>query len=85
MVSRINLLFGGIGVGWISFVAEGVALPENKMHTTGSMILNMRESKFQDILDIVRNEAPLFMMLNTDLGIGAIRSSEEPVGETELV
>ena len=84
LVARVTLLMGGRGVGWINFVSESAPTPQNQVHVNGGLIINFSESKFSDIVDILRHEDPLFVVLNTDSGGGAIQTDREPIGEEEL-
>lgn len=84
LVARINLLSGGIGVGWINFRDEHASTPVNKIHVNGGLIINFPDTKFGDIVDILRHEEPLFVVLHTNTGNGAIRTSREPIGEEDL-
>ena len=83
LVARIVLLSGGVGVGWINFISESVSLPANHQHVNRGLILNFPESKFGDIVDILRYEEPLYVSLNVDNGVGALQTDREPIGEEE--
>lgn len=84
LVARIILLAGGRGIGWINFISESASMPQNHVHVNGGLIVNFPESKFSDIVDILRHEDPLFVVLNTDSGAGAIQTDREPIGEEEI-
>jgi hypothetical protein len=71
-----------ISVGTLVFAADGTELPANKIQDN-SVILYYPLSRFSQVLDILRNEKPLYLWLNTDNGFGHVGSSIEPVGEEE--
>ncbi|MBR9919946.1 MAG: hypothetical protein GYB31_03845 [Bacteroidetes bacterium] len=59
------------------------AVPENTA-SDDSINLKFHESDYRDIVDLLRNEAPLFIWINTDNGIGGLSTSpDEFVGEAE--
>lgn len=80
--SVIMLFSGQTVVGRINFMREGFEIRESKeLH--GIYLLNFHEGQFSEVLDILRNEEPLFIELNASFGVGSIRTSEEPIGEEE--
>ncbi|MCK5627338.1 hypothetical protein KAI23_05170 [Candidatus Bathyarchaeota archaeon] len=46
--------------------------------------VNYPLSSFNDIIDILRNEKPLFLTVFSDLNKGELSTTHEPVGEGEL-
>ena len=79
----ISLFSNNIGVGRINFIKDGNAIGTNGEIANGILIINFHESKFSEVLDLLRNETPLFIDLNTQLGIGSIQTDNEPIGEDE--
>ena len=58
-------------------------LPDNT-NTTDRINLKFQESDYSNVVDLLRNEAPLFIWINPDNGIGGLSTSaDEPVGEGE--
>ena len=46
-------------------------------------VLNFQISLLSDIMDMLRNEKPLYIQLNTDNWNGMLSTSAEPIGELE--
>ena len=59
-------------------------LPDNSLDVNGHIRLSFRKEDYPDIVDMLRNESPLFVWINPDNNIGGIATdSTEPVGEGE--
>ena len=59
-------------------------LPPNTVDENGFVTLNYKYEDLPIIMDLIRNESPLFLWVNPENGIGGIASEEqEPVGEGE--
>lgn len=80
--SRLYLYNRGAFVGSIFFIKEGVRMPAN-IEISGHPRLNFPASKFEEIMNILRHEEPLYIALVPSNGIGTISTSNEPVGEEE--
>ena len=80
--SRIYLYNDGSYVGSIFFMKEGVDLPAN-IDVGGHPRLHFPASKFEEIMNVLRHEEPLYITLVTSNGIGTISTSNEPIGEEE--
>ena len=80
--SRLYLYNNGAFVGSIFFMKEGVALPEN-IEAGGNPRLHFPADKFEEIMNVLRHEEPLYITLNASNGIGTISTSNEPIGEEE--
>ena len=48
------------------------------------VVLNLNISWLADIIDMLRNEKPVYFIRNNDRGIFSISTEEEPVGEEEF-
>jgi len=69
-------------VGTITF-DDFSTVPENTS-TEDRVNLKMHEQDYSDVVDLLRNESPLFIWVNPDNGIGGIATGDdEPVGEGE--
>ena len=71
-------------VGEISFVKNSEVVPTPQI-LSQSIHIYYAISRFNDIINILREEKPLELMADTDAKFGAILSSSEPVGEEEGV
>lgn len=80
--SRIYFYFGSSYVGSLFFMKEGVTMPDN-VEIGGNARIHLPASKFEEIMNILRHEKPLYLTLNTANGIGTISTSAEPIGEEE--
>ena len=69
-------------VGTITF-DDFDAVPENTA-APNRINLKMHSQDYPQVVDLLRNEAPLFIWMNPDNGIGGLSTNaEEPVGEGE--
>ena len=69
-------------VGTLTF-DDFESLPENS-NTDTRINLKFMEEDYLSIVDLLRNESPLFIWINPDNGIGGLSTSaDEPVGENE--
>ena len=75
-------------VGELHFKKEGVPIPANSFHfyprsDISSPTLYFPASKFEELMNILRYEKPLFITLAPSNGIGTISTYDEPIGEEE--
>jgi len=69
-------------VGRIVFFKEGSAIPPNASYPEPSIHYPL--SRFNDVINILREEKPLYLLLNLTNMIGTLATSDiEPVGEEE--
>ena len=78
----VQLYSGSRLVGTITFDDFDI-VPANTA-TDERINLKMHESDYSDVIDLLRNESPLFIWINPGNGIGGISTDPyEPVGEGE--
>ncbi len=82
LTCSISLLSGGTAVGRVNFFSEGSPLGRNRVRN-GISVINYPQSRFSDVIDILRNENPLFINVNESLDAGAIQTDQEPIGDLE--
>ena len=80
--SRVYLYNGGSYVGSVFFMKEGVSIPAN-IEVSGHPRLHFPANKFEEIMNVLWHESPLYLTLVTSNGIGTISTSNEPIGEEE--
>ena len=80
--SRLYLYYNGAYVGSIFFMKDGVSIPAN-IEVAGNPRLHLPASKFEEIMNVLRHEEPLYLALVPSNGIGTISTSNEPIGEEE--
>ncbi len=84
----INCFDGQTYVAKLVFHDLAGPLPPNAMIQLGGrdvLYLRYRLGQFADVIDILRNEKPLFLQLTTPSLIGFLATKDlEPVGEAEL-
>ena len=68
--------------GAIYFMKDGNCLPGNTVHS-GCPRLHFHASKFNDIMNMMRHESPLYISLVPENGIGTLSTTDEPIGEEE--
>jgi len=83
-VASIECFKTGIRVGALFFYNDNIALPPNENHQTLGIRLYLHASRFKDVIDTVRQEKPLYLMLETVSLNGWLTTNDtEPVGEEE--
>jgi len=79
--ASLSLFFKAYKVGKIVFYDE---VPVRRNKTFSKIpVLNFHISLMSDIMDMLRNEKPLYIQLNTDNWHGVLSTSAEPIGELE--
>jgi len=68
-------------VGQILFYLEDI--PPNETAGNDFLKLHFSASRFNDIINILRYEKPLSLIMNTDTLYGALQTSSEETGEQE--
>ena len=81
---RIDLYLSAANVGTLLFMKEGQSIPANTV-ANGVPRLHYSMRDFPAMMQMIREEKPLFVNLNEANGIGSISTSDEPVGEQEGV
>jgi len=70
-------------VGSLTF-RDALPLPDNEIDAGGHIRLSYYKGDYLNIVDMLRNEQPLFIWINPENLIGGIATdSTEPVGEGE--
>ncbi len=84
-VPRIWLKGGGKNLGQLIFKPNGSALPVDTM-SNGLVNLWYHLDDFQNAIDLLRNESPLYLLYSGSGGgfENGIKTTEEVVGEGEL-
>ncbi len=68
----------------LTFYAEGKNMPKNHYDKRNKLVyLRYPLHMYEYILDILRNEKPIFFRYNIEIGLGFIRTGKEPIGEGE--
>lgn len=80
--ARIDLYLDGTPQARLLFMRAGQALPANTS-LGGVIALHYPMARLAEVMDLLRNEQPLFVTLNAANGIGSIGTGDEPVGEQE--
>jgi hypothetical protein len=74
-------------IGFLRFYRDGVAMPANEFRTDlGYPIMSFRADALPAIVDVLRNEKPLFLTwfdYSPTPRFGTLGTSREPVGEAE--
>jgi hypothetical protein len=74
----------GKRAGALYFFPDSVPLPTNQ-NTVNGICLYYRTSRFADVMDMLREEKPLYLFLDTSKNYGYVGTNSEPVGEQEGV
>ena len=70
-------------VGILQFIKDGHPLPVNEVTSNGSILLNFNQHSIPEVINILQNEKPLFIHLNTHSKGGWIQTLDEEAGEEE--
>jgi len=71
---------------YFTFYSEGLDLPADEHAVIGGrqhFYLNFHDRDYTKMLDLLRNEKPVYFFYRTDAGFGYLTTSIEPVGEEE--
>jgi len=94
---QVDLKYNNAQVGTLKFYPDDYSpLPDDKVYamSRGSIVyLNYYERQFAHILDLIRNESPMYIYSSASPGVsgsctpteGDIRTTDEAVGEEEGV
>ena len=69
-------------VGKIYFYRDDISIPEND-YNNNNIRINLSSSRFPQIVDILRNEEPLYLWLDLNNFTGLLYTNKEDVGEEE--
>jgi hypothetical protein len=85
--TRFIALSGTFGLAFLSFIPSGRPVPGNSKRagTTGSDVFDLflPMEDYAPIVDLVRNEKPVFFFFDDQSLELAVRTQSEPIGETE--
>ncbi len=79
---RIGVKRGATYVADLFFHSDNAALPADQL-ADGHISLNYRQSDFANILDLLRNEKPLYLWYTGPNNSNGLWTGDEPVGEAE--
>ncbi len=79
---RIGVKRGTTYVGDLFFHPDNAALPADQL-SDGHIVLNYHLRDFANILDLLRNEKPLYLWYHGANSDNGLWSGDEPIGEAE--
>ena len=83
-VPSIECFDGITRVGRLIFHDTEGAPPDNLVAADGALYLRYRLSQFNDVVNILRYEKPLYVRLSTETLVGRLAThQDEPIGEQE--
>jgi len=66
----------------INFYPDGKALPENHYDKRNKLVyLRYPMSMYPNVIDLLRNEKPIYFSYTENLKTGFVRTGKEPIGE----
>lgn len=71
----------GKTVAWLRFNDPGMTF-ESDYHDNGIIRMHLPSAMFQNVLDVLRNEKPIYIYFAQNRGF--LSTSKEPIGENEL-
>jgi hypothetical protein len=85
---------GSFAVVWLSsgdrlvcsaaFVDGGRPLPPPNESANGVITMSLRASSLHDVIDMLRNEKPVYFLWSPEAKLASITTFAEPVGEGEI-
>lgn len=72
------------GVGRIDFWDKGETLPADQYSDVEGILFSLHEDRMHDVVDMLRNEGPVFIAWQETLKNAYIGTSQEPVAEGEV-
>lgn len=86
--SRTNALYltGDFGTAFLSFVPDGQALGINQRRSDANVFdIWLWEHMWPTMIDMLRNEGPVFFYYDDSYNSAFFKTAPEPVGEAETV
>ena len=80
--ARVDVFKDAVNVGTMLFMKPGQVIPKNT-DINGRRTIHFPLAQFATVLDILRNEKPLYLGVVATNGIATIATNDEPVGEGE--
>jgi len=71
-------------LGIIAFIPDSEALQKPVDSPNGHVTMHMHQSRFASVIDMLRNEKPVYFSWWREAESFALSTSKEPVGEQEL-
>ncbi len=82
---RIKCYNDGKFILQANFYPDKKRIPENYYSTNSNLVyLHYPISMYSDIIDILRNEKPIYFTYSDPTTLGFIRTGKEPIGEGEI-
>ncbi len=79
--ARIQLSDGSTALGWIYFHAEGTSIPNDTKRANGQINMHLPSAMLESVIDLLRNESPLFFTYAWNHGV--LTTGSEEIGEGE--
>lgn len=71
------------GIGRVDFWDAGITLPADENSDMGGITFSLHIDQMHDVVDMLRNEGPIFIAWQETLKNAYIGTGQEPVGEGE--
>ncbi len=81
--ASLSLIYRRREVAAVFFVPEGETIPNDIETSSGRIIMYMRESLLPNVIDMLRNEKPIFIRHFPSIQTTLLRTGKEPTGEEE--
>lgn len=83
-IALVKCYFGDDFLLQMTFYPDGKSIPPNHYDKRNKLVyLRYPMSMYANVIDILRNEKPIFFRYNIALNQGFLRTGKEPVGEGE--
>ena len=71
-------------IGYIRFHKNVESMPAHDRKTSTLIVCDYPAAHYLEVLDVLRNERPLYLIFSERRQLGSIATSHEPIGEDEI-
>jgi hypothetical protein len=80
---RLATTVGGTTAGYVRFHQEGSVIPNDSANSTGAIYMHLPIARYVEVMDLLRNESPIYFSYSSQGQRAMLATSSEPVGEGE--
>lgn len=80
---RLATTAGGTTAGYVRFHEEGGVIPNDSVGSSGTIYMHLPIARYAEVMDLLRNESPIYFSYSSLGQRATLGTSPEPVGEEE--
>ncbi|MBZ4423135.1 hypothetical protein [Myxococcus sp. RHSTA-1-4] len=82
--NNVLYIYGDFGLAYLYFIAEGAPLSQNRKRSGENVFdIFFRMYSWAHLVDLLRNEKPVYFFFDDSLSTASLGPEREPVGEEE--